>query len=94
MGDSHDFLEGADVAVQEKLQGMAGIELGEEIAGIGQDEDKAVKGAEGEAIFHPVHLGLFSRQKLQFMELAGLSFPEGSGVEFDRVVTSGESIRF
>jgi hypothetical protein len=60
VGDPSDFLEGIQVAVQEVLQGLAGIELEEQIPGIGQKVHESVEDPGGNPPLHPVDLRLFS----------------------------------
>ena len=76
MGDSSDLVERPDVAVQEKLQALAGIEPEEVIARPGQDIDEPVDRARLDLPHHPVHLRLFPWNEGQLEETPGGAFCE------------------
>ena len=82
VGHPSDFLKGSQVAVQEELQGMAGIELDKQIPGVGQKVHESVEDAEGEPPLHPVDLGLFSGQKVELMEPSCFLSGEGARIPF------------
>jgi hypothetical protein len=60
VGHPSDFLESTQVAVQEELQGLAGIEVEEQIPGVGQKVHESVEDPGGDPPLHPVDLRLFS----------------------------------
>jgi hypothetical protein len=60
VGDPSDFLKGSQVAVQEELQGGAGVELEKQIPGVGQKVHESIEDPGGNLPLHPVDLGFFS----------------------------------
>jgi hypothetical protein len=80
--------EGSKVTVHEELHAVTGIEVDIEVSGVGQDQDKPIEDSKGKSPFHPVHLGLFPRQKLQLMKPSGLLFTKRPGIDLHGVVAS------
>jgi hypothetical protein len=71
MGDSADFMEGPDMAVQEKLQALTGIEAEDRIARPSQDINEAVDRDRLDLPCHPIHLGFLAWQKHKLEERHG-----------------------
>jgi hypothetical protein len=92
VGHPADFLKGSQVAVQEELQGMAGIELEKQIPGVGQKVHESVEDPGGDPPLHPVDLGLFSGQEGELMKPLGLSLAQGARIPFDRSIAPRESV--
>jgi hypothetical protein len=92
VGHPADFPKGSLVAVQEELQGVAGIELEEQIPGVGQKVHESVEDAGGGLPLHPIDLGLFSRQESKLMKPMGLSLAQGARIPFDRSIAPRESV--
>jgi hypothetical protein len=86
--------KGSKVTVHEELQAVTRIEVDIEVSRVGQDQDKPIEGSKGKPPFHPVHLGLFSRQKLQLMKPSGLLFTKRPGRDLHGVVTSRIPVPF
>jgi hypothetical protein len=84
--------KGSKVTIQEKLQAVTGIEVDIEVSRVGQNQDKPIEDSKGESPFHPVHLCLLPRQKLQLMKPSFFLPPKRLGMDFDRVVASRVSI--
>ncbi|MEN6317454.1 MAG: hypothetical protein ABFD82_01685 [Syntrophaceae bacterium] len=66
-GCTLDLLIGFNMAVQEEFHRRAGIKSDKEVSGLGENENKAIDGTEGEFCLHPIYLGTFSRQKLKLV---------------------------
>jgi hypothetical protein len=92
VGYAAHLLEGSDMAIKKKLQGMARIKLDVKITRVSQDQNKSIKNPKGKSPFHPIHLSLFPGQKLQLMKPLGSLGPEGPGVNLYRSITSREPI--
>jgi len=87
---SHPFHlpKGSNVTVEEKLQAVTGIEVDIEVSRVGQNQDKPIEDSKGESPFHPVHLGLLPRQKLQFMKPSFFLSSKRLGMDFFGIVAS------
>ncbi len=57
---SVDFVDGAKMSVQEKLQGVAGIEVAKQIAGVGEKVYETIEDTGRNPPLHPVDLRLFA----------------------------------
>jgi hypothetical protein len=79
--------------VQKELHGATGIKAYIQISGIGQEEDKTIQDPGRDPPLHPVHLGLLSGKKLQFMKDRLLAFlPVLSGMEDEPDIAASVSI--
>jgi hypothetical protein len=74
------------VTVQEKLQAVTGIEVDIEVSRVGQNQDKPIEDSKGKSPFHPVHLSLLARQKLQLMKPSFFLPPKRLGMNFHGIV--------
>jgi hypothetical protein len=80
--------KGSKMTVHEELQAVTGIEVDIEVSGVGQNQDKPIEDSKRKSPFHPVHLSLLPRQKLQLMKPSRFLLPERLGMEFHGVVAS------
>ena len=78
-GHPLDLLIGTDVTVEKEFHGRAGIELRNEVPGIGQDEDEPVDLAKGQRCLHPINLSTFARQEFELMVGPAPRLSEGPG---------------
>jgi hypothetical protein len=60
VGDPPDFLKSSQVPIQEELQGVAGIEVEEQIPRVSQKVHESIEDPGGNPPLHPVDLSLFS----------------------------------
>jgi hypothetical protein len=88
MGDTPYLMEGPDMAVQEKLQRVAGIKVDDRIARPGQDINEPVDRRWSELPVGPVDLSFLPRQELQLEEGLGPLFPKRHRRLLDRPVTT------
>jgi hypothetical protein len=80
--------KGSKVTVEEKLHAVTGIEVDVEVSRVGQNQNKPVEGCKRKAPFHPVHLGLLPRQKLQLMKPSRFLLSKGLGMDFYGIVAT------
>ena len=92
MGDPADLVKRPDVAVQEKLQALAGIEADDGVTRPGQDIDESIDRRCPDLPFHPVHLAFFPGQEGQLGKRFRTPFPKLHRRQLDRSVATGVAV--
>jgi hypothetical protein len=67
MGHASHLSISLDMALQKELQILPGIKPHVEVSGVGQNHSESVRDSPGQPLLDPIDLGLFSRQKRQFV---------------------------
>ena len=93
VGHPADFLKGSKVAVQEELQGVAGIELEKQIPRISQKVPESIEDTGRSPPLHPIDLRLFSGQESKLMEPLGFSLAQRAGIPLHGSIAPREPVR-
>jgi hypothetical protein len=92
MGDPANLVERSNVAVQEKLQALAGIEVKNGVARPGQDIDESVDRGRPDLPLHPVDLGFLPGQEGQLGERFRALLAKLQRRLLDRPVAAGVAV--